>query len=100
MNTKHRMSLIVAALILSGGVLSLVNAEQPAGGPPIYTADAPPSYQGPPPLLRQNSGINYVSSELTPPTSQSPILTPGTPASRLIQARTDQGVRYISGGVG
>lgn len=41
MNTKHRMSLIVAALILSGGVLSLVNAEQPAGGPPIYTADAP-----------------------------------------------------------
>ena len=100
MNTKHRMSLIVAALILSGGALSSVNAEQPAGGPPIYTADAPPSYQEPPPLLRQNSDIHYVSSELTPSPSQAPILTPGTPESRLIHARTDQGVRYISGGVG
>ncbi len=102
MNKMHKMnpiSLVVTALILGGGVLSSVNAE-PAAGPPIYTADAPPSYQGPASLLPPNPDARYVSSELNQSPSQSPAATPGTPTSRLIHARTDQGVRYISGGVG
>ncbi len=97
MNKMHRMSLIAVALILGGGVLPSVNAQQPAGGPPLYTSDP---YQEPAPLLRPNSDINYVSSELNSSPSQSPVATPGTPASRLMHARTDQGIRYISGGVG
>lgn len=100
MYRMNRMSLIATALILGGGVLSSANAEQPAAGPPIYTADAPPSYQEPASLLPPNPDARYVSSELTPSPSQSPAATPGTPSSRLVQARTDQGVRYISGGVG
>lgn len=99
MNKMNTMSLVITALILGGGVFSSVNAE-PAAGPPIYTADAPPSYQEPGPLLHPNPDTHYVSAELTPSPSQSPVATPGTPTSRLVQARTDQGIRYISGGVG
>lgn len=90
---------MATALILGGGALSSVNAE-PAAGPPIYTADAPPNYQEPASLLPPNSDARYVSSELNPSPSQSPAATPETPTSRLVHARTDQGVRYISGGVG
>jgi len=93
----HKISLMATALILSGGMLQSASAQQMDNAPPAYDSDSPPRYQEPAPLPRSNF---YAGSESAAPLSQSPAATPGSPASRLMQVRVDQGIRYISGGVG
>jgi hypothetical protein len=98
----HKISLVATALILGGGMWQSASAQQAYNAPPAYDSDSPPRYQEPTPVMpaplpRSNF---YAGSESAAPLSQSPAATPGSPASRLMQVRVDQGIRYISGGVG
>ncbi|MBK8752711.1 MAG: carboxypeptidase regulatory-like domain-containing protein [Candidatus Competibacteraceae bacterium] len=97
----HKISLMATALILGGGMLQSASAQQADNAPPAYDLDASPRYQEPAPVMpaplpRSNF---YAGSESAPP-SRSSDATPGSPASRLMQVRIDQGIRYITGGVG
>jgi len=93
------------ALILGGGVLPSAGAQQTVGAPPTDDADSPPRYQEPAPvtpapLPRPNP---YTGSEAAAPSSPSPAAAAGpdgSPPGRLLQIHNDQGIRYVSGGVG
>jgi len=92
-------------LILGGGVLQSAGAQQTSDVPPTYGAGSPPQYQEPAPvtpapLPRPNPDAG---SESAAPPAQSPDAAAGpdgSPPGRLLQVHSDQGIRYVSGGVG
>ena len=95
MKKRYQASGIATALLLSGGILQLAGAQQMNNAPPTYLSDAPPRYQEPAPLPRTHSQAISESAQPSPP----PDAAGWSPSSRL-QVYNDQGVRYISGGVG
>ncbi|MFZ1829509.1 MAG: carboxypeptidase-like regulatory domain-containing protein [Candidatus Competibacteraceae bacterium] len=95
MTRIHRTSLIATALILGVGGLQAAGAQQePPNLPPTYDSDAPPRYQEPAPLPRPNAPA--VSQSAPFPNAAGPDWSPPSP----LRVHNDQGVRYISGGVG
>lgn len=94
----HKISWMTTALILSGSFLTSAGAQQMKDAPPTYDSDSLPRYQEPALLPRPNS---YAISESMAPPSPSPNATgPGWSPPSPLQVHNDQGVRYISGGVG
>ena len=97
----HKISLIATAMILGGGMLHSASAQQAYNAPPAYDSDSPPRYQEPAPVMPAPLPPSnfYAGSETAAPALQSPA-PPQSPASRLMQVRVEQGIRYVSGGVG
>jgi len=100
MAKMHRMSLIAMTLILSSGVLPSVSAQQTQGAPPTDDSGSPPRYQEPAPVPRLNPDARSESA-VTPSPSPDAAASPNeSPPGRLLQVHNDQGIRYVSGGVG
>jgi hypothetical protein len=89
--------LSTTALILSGGLFQLVGAQQ-TNPPPTYDSDSPPRYQEPALLPRPDYPV--VSESAEPPSPSPDAAGPGWSPSSRLQVQNDQGVRYVSGGVG
>ena len=87
---------IATTLILSGGFLSAAGAQPMEDAPPIQKSDSPPRYQEP--VLSPHPDINPVSESATSPSTDA--AEPGGLPPSTLQVHNDQGVRYISGGVG
>ena len=101
MAKMYRISLMSTALILGGGLLPSAGAQQTNNAPPTYDSDSPPHYQEPTPVMPTPlPRSNFYAGSESAPLSQSPDTAAGSPASRLMQVHTDQGIRYVSGGVG
>ncbi len=104
MTKMHRMNLIAAALILGGGVLQAANAQQGYDAPPAYVSDAAPQYQEPP-LLLIPSQLPYLNHHarskavMTWRSADNAVVAEGSPG-RLLMVHNNQGIRYVSGGVG
>jgi hypothetical protein len=105
MANMHRISWMATALILGGGGLQLAGAQQTNEAPPTYDSDSPPRYRElplvmPAPLPQPNP---YAHSESAAQPSQSPDATVsanGLPPGGLLQVHSDQGIQYVSGGIG
>jgi hypothetical protein len=89
--------LSITTLILSGGLFQLVGAQQ-TNPPPTYDSDSPPRYQEPALLPRPDYPV--VSESAEPPSPSPDAAGPGWSPSSRLQVQNDQGVRYVSGGVG
>jgi len=105
MAKMHKMSLMAMALILGSGVLPSAGAQQTVNAPPTYGSDSPPRYQEPAPATPapRPRPDPYAGSESAAPPAPSPDAAAGpdeSPAGGLPQVRNDQGIRYVSGGVG
>lgn len=102
MAKRHGMSGMAIVLILGGGVLPSASAQQTNEAPPTHDADASPRYQEPAPAIsaplpRPNP---HAGAESAAPSSEAAAGTNGSPSDRLLQVHNDQGIRYVSGGVG
>lgn len=78
MARMHGISLMITALILGGGVLPSVGAQQ------TQTVDAPPTYDS----ARPSQSPDAATDPNRPP------------PERLPQVHSDRGIHYVSGGVG
>jgi hypothetical protein len=87
----------ITALILSGGLFQLVGAQQ-TNPPTTYDSDSPPRYQEPALLPRPDYPV--VSESAEPPSPSPDVAGPGWSPSSRLQVQNNQGVRYVSGGVG
>ncbi|MFZ1640467.1 MAG: carboxypeptidase-like regulatory domain-containing protein [Candidatus Contendobacter sp.] len=100
MTTLKMSALSVTALagLLGSGLPPLANAQQPDDVPPAYGAS--PQLRNPPPVHGALSGYQ----EPTPAyhTSQPPEYGDAgwLPPGGSLQIQTDQGIRYVSGGIG
>lgn len=102
MAKRHGMSGMAMVLILGGGVLPSAGAPQTVGAPPTHDLDSPTHYQEPTPvtpapLPRPNP---HAGAESAAPSSEAAAGPNGSPLDRLLQVYNDQGIRYVSGGVG
>lgn len=95
MKKGYQISGIATALLLSGGILQLAGAQQSNNTPQTPPSDAPPRYQEVAPLPPTHSQAISESERPSP----SPGAADWSPSSRL-QIHNDQGIRYVSGGVG
>ncbi len=92
----HKLSWIATTLILSGGFLLPASA-QPIEDPPlIHESDSAHRYQEP--VLSPHPDIYRVLESAATPSPES--ARPGWLPPSPLRVHNDQGVRYISGGVG
>lgn len=92
------LSVTALAGLLGSGLPPLANAQQPDDAPPAYGAS--PQLRNPPPVHGAPSGYQ----EPTPAyhTSQPPEYGGAgwLPPAGSLRIQTDQGIRYVSGGIG
>jgi len=99
MTKIHVKSLMVLALLLSGGLSLATNAQPVHGAPPTY--GAAPQFQEPPPLHRPETP--QVREPALAQINPLPPEEPGMgwlPPGGSLQVRDYQGIRYVSGGIG
>ncbi len=99
MTKTHRINWIATALILSGGLFQSVEAQQIDTAPPVYKSDSPPRYQEPAPLPRPDYPVVSESAE-EPSPSPAAAAGPGWSPPGRLEVHNNQGVRYVSGGIG
>lgn len=98
MTKMHKLRWIATTLILSGGFLSAAGAQPMEDAPPIHASDSPPRYQEP--TLSPHPDINTVSELAASPSPSPDTAGPGWLPPSTLRVHNDQGVRYMSGGVG
>jgi hypothetical protein len=96
----HATSLTALTLLLSGGLPLPANAQPTHGAPPAY--DASPQSRQPPPV--HDAPPQYQRSTPTYDTPPPPPEYDGDagwlPPGGSMRVQTDQGIRYVSGGIG
>ena len=105
MAKMHGMNWMAMALILGGGVLPSAGARQTVGAPPTPDSDSPTRYQEPVPATpapppRPDPDAGSEAAAPSSPSSEAAAGPDGSPPDRLPQIHNDQGIRYVSGGVG
>jgi hypothetical protein len=102
MTTTHKLTFMAVTVMLGGGVVQSLGAQDAQSAVP---ADSRPRHQEPAsavgewaiaPLPRPSTGPEAIA-----PPSQDPASRPVTSApEKLVPLISDQGIRYLSGGVG
>lgn len=98
MTKIHKIRWIATTLILSGSFLPAAGAQPVTDAPPIHDSDSLLRYQEP--ILSPHPDMYTVSESTASPAASPDAAGPGGLPPSTLRVHNDQGVRYMSGGVG